>query len=496
MSRKKKTSTSPTPSLDAQAASLERFQSLLTPGDFQTLLDELDKPLYPALRSNPLKAVPGDEAGWASRYGWELERVPYCPTGWWVKSSPEPVSQTLEHRMGHYYIQDAASMLPVELFDLDPADQPLILDLAASPGGKTTHLISRSLDRGLVIANDSAGERITALRYVLQTWGAANVAVTRFPGEKFGSWFPETFDRILLDAPCSMQSLRSTDAHPMRPISSREQSTLARRQVALLASALAALKPGGQIVYSTCTLAPEEDEAVLNEILARFPQDVEILAPGDKLPVPAPALPAAFGQDFDPQVQNAARLWPQRYGTSGFFAALIRKTGSIPTQSQPAPARPLSQVGQQPLHRKEAAEILDLFRNSYGFDLEATLADLELDLWHSPGAIYAVPLRFLAGFRDLPCQLLGLKLAEESPQGWTPSHEWVSRFGAQFQAGCLTLPEGSEAAWLSGSDLDGDFTAGPAPSGVVVVRDTADRILGRGRVQPGRLRNLLPRRLF
>ena len=85
-------------------------------------------------------------------------------------------------------------MLPVELFDLKPDSDQLILDMAASPGGKTTHLISRSGDQSLVIANDSSPDRVTALRLVLQTWGAANTAVTNFPGEKFGGWFPETFD--------------------------------------------------------------------------------------------------------------------------------------------------------------------------------------------------------------------------------------------------------------------------------------------------------------
>ena len=102
-------------------------------------------------------------------------------------------------------------MMPVELFNFDDVKNPLILDMAASPGGKTTHLVSRSADQGLVIANDSSRDRITALRLVMQSWGAVNIAATQYPGEKYGAWFPETFDRVLLDAPCSMQGLRDTE---------------------------------------------------------------------------------------------------------------------------------------------------------------------------------------------------------------------------------------------------------------------------------------------
>ena len=107
-------------------------------------------------------------------------------------------------------------MLPVELFDFKNDRRPLVLDMAASPGGKTTHIISRTCDQGLVIANDSSRSRLTALRLVLQNWGAINKAISGLPGERFGELFPNIFDHVLLDAPCSMESLRSLDSHPMR----------------------------------------------------------------------------------------------------------------------------------------------------------------------------------------------------------------------------------------------------------------------------------------
>ncbi len=494
MAKRKRSQPVPT-ARQAQAEALERFRPLLDERSFAALLAELKQPLNPALRANPLKVTAEDVRGMAARYGWVLAPVPFCPSGWWLTAGAAPLSQTFEHRLGHYYIQDAASMLPIELFDLSPEERPLILDMAASPGGKTTHLVSRTLDRGLVIANDSGLDRTTALRLMLQNWGAVNVAVTRFAGEKFGRWFPEIFDRVLLDAPCSMQSLRSTEGHPMRAISAREQRALARRQVNLLASALSALKIGGQVVYSTCTLAPEEDEAVLDELLRRFPGAFSIEDLDEHLPAPAPGLIRAYEQEFAPEVGRAARLWPHLFHTSGFFAALIRKTAPIPFASETPPARPLQEVGQQPLSASQERRFRQEFSARYGFDLDEVLDSQRLALWRSEQAVYAVPRAFLEHFAGLPCQLLGLKVAEGSPDDWLPAHDWVARFGLRFTHGRITLPEEAADAWLRGEDLTWR-PDDPAAGEVVVAFDPAGRCLGRARIIGGRLKNLLPRRMF
>ncbi|MEW6649113.1 MAG: tRNA pseudouridine(55) synthase TruB [Chloroflexota bacterium] len=495
MSRKKKSLPPANPSLQAQSAALERLRGLLSEPDYTALLDELAQPLKPALRLNPLKAQPGQVSEWAQRYGWRLTSVPFCPTGWQVNEQRVPISQTLEHRLGHYYIQDAASMLPAELFDLNDAPRALILDLAASPGGKTTHLVSRTLDQSLVLANDAAAERITALRLVLQNWGTLNAAVTRFPAEKFGRWFPAVFDRVLLDAPCSMQSLRSTESHPMRPISTREQSSLARRQTAMLISALAAVKPGGQVVYSTCTLAPEENEAVLDAVLRRCANAVQIDSLASHLPAPAPALQSAFGQVFHPQISRAVRLWPHRFGTSGFFAARLTRTGEIALPFEPPPARPLQAVGQETLNQRQQREWLDFFSTHYGFDLQGVLESHRLALLRSPNGVYAVSQTFLERFAQLPCQMLGLKLVEPVPSGWQPTHDWISRFASGFHSGRLTLEEERVNPWLKGQDVDCPALPSGAPPAWLVL-DQQGRFIGRGRCSAGRLKNLLPRRLI
>ncbi len=224
MAKKKTAETQPGP---------ERYRDLLTPEDFGLLLKELEKPLQPGLRVNPLKINVQEAAErWQELYGWDLLPVPFCSSGWTIapRGGLEGIrpSQTSEFKHGFFYLQDAASMLPVELFSFDGLEDPLILDLAAAPGGKSTHLAARSGDHGLLIANDSSFGRIPALHTALLDWGAMNALVTNQNGEKFGAWFPETFDRVLLDAPCSMDNLRSAGGHGRRNVSAHERQGLGR----------------------------------------------------------------------------------------------------------------------------------------------------------------------------------------------------------------------------------------------------------------------------
>ena len=138
MKRKKTTQPAAAPANPLED-SLGRFLPLLPPADQASLLEDLQVPLRQSLRVNPHKTQPGAIHAWAAHYGWTVEPIPYCSTGWRVEPSAEGTlpSGTIEHRLGQFYIQDAASMLPVELFErLEEVDQPLILDLAASPGGR------------------------------------------------------------------------------------------------------------------------------------------------------------------------------------------------------------------------------------------------------------------------------------------------------------------------------------------------------------------------
>lgn len=466
-----------------------RFQALVPPEELAAFLAELEVPLPPSLRVNPLKNGREQLPDWRSRYGWQLEPVVFCPDGWKVNAWDTPPSQTIEHRLGYYYIQDSASMLPPELFDLDGLDAPLVLDMAASPGGKTTHLSARMGDRGLLLANDSSPDRVTALRVVLANWGSAGAVVTNFPGEKFGAWFPATFDRVLLDAPCSMQGLRTAESHPTRPVTEREVNMLARRQTGLLRSALRAVKPGGQVVYSTCTLEPAEDEGVLSAVLAEFGGSARLDDVSSRVPRPAPGL---SGPEFDPRAEHALRLWPHRLGTAGFFAARLTVLETLPGETAAAPERPLTRAGLLPLAHKTCTTLAADLLDTYGLELEPLLNENGLALLQRYETIYAVPELYLQRFSSLPAQALGLALGELRPEGFAISEEALTRWSERIRAGWLELDEQQATAWVRGEDLHG--AASPLSVGRVCGVRAGGRVLGRGKVLSGRVKNLLLRK--
>jgi len=463
----------------------------------QRLNAVLDQPLDISIRLNPLKTNINKKAVQLEQiYKWQLSPIPFCDSGFWVTHGGEQASRTIEHRLGFFYIQEAASMLPAELFDLDSIKEPLILDMAASPGGKTTHLAARANDKGLIIANDASRSRIAALQIVLGNWGAVNHAVTCQPGEMFGKIAPNRFDAVLLDAPCSMQGLRTSESHSQREISDKEINQLAQRQVRLLESAILSVKPGGQVVYSTCTLTHEENEGVLSQILDLFPGQVIIKDVSGKLPVSAPALVRAGKNQFPPAVSHALRLWPHLLGTAGFFTAKLEKNASFPDYpcSETLYDRRKSPI--RVLKKEESTKITSAFDDQYGLDLVQLLDEQSLQLVEVNRSVYLFPMKLREKHKWLPWLSAGMPLGKLLPVGWQPSHNFATRYGNRFLRGMITIDDAKLEAWLRGEDIRGFMLDQSVSSKVVLVKDANGRILGLGKLLKDRLRNLLPTRLF
>ena len=473
----------------------ESFAHLLDPESYAMLLDSLQQPLSPAIRVNPLKVnVEQAVREWSQAYGWNVRQVPFCSAGYWVENTHAPVSQTWEHRLGQYYIQDAASMLPAELFDFPLPPGALVLDMAASPGGKTTHLSARLGDRNVIVANDSSTSRLTALRLVLRNWGVTNVGVTCYPGQQFGEMCPGLFDAVLLDAPCSMQGLRSSESHPVRSITSREQSGLAIRQQRLLESAVLAARPGGQIVYSTCTLSPEEDEGVVDAVLKTFGSSLQL----DDISSSMPAGTQGIIQDTDAiysnQVKKTARLWPHIYGTAGFFAARFTRLAgqSGESSSKRSWGRPNRF---HPLPNRDFDGLIQQWQEQYDFRLSEILDQYNLVVMQYGKELYAAPHWLLGSGSFLSFSSAGLPLAELTPEGYLPAHDWMARFESSFQSMRYLLPDDQVDPWLRGTDIQGTPQGQFALRQVILVADRRGRYLGMAKVLKDRLKNLLPRRL-
>lgn len=485
---------SPPPALREQAAA---YQSMLSPQEYALLLKEIEQPLLPSFRINPFKAPADLPHRLAAKYGWRLQPISFCPDGYRVDTrGGAEVSAALEHRLGMIYIQEAASMLPAELFSFEAGAESLVLDMAASPGGKTTHLISRLGDAGLVLANDASQGRIQALRVVLQHWGAVNIGVTRFPGERFGEWYNGVFDSVLLDAPCSMQGLRTAESHVSRPVTEKESQQLSRRQKALLSSAVRALRVGGEVVYSTCTLLPRENELVVEAILREFAGSVELLNAQLNLPAPAPGLTAVEGAVLPPEMSRTIRLWPQRYHTAGFFVSLLRKTGQMTTPSSPAPFRPMEDAGYQPLTQAAERVLCESFHNSFGFDLSGELAATRRLLVRRHEKTFLFPALLVERFHGLPLSSAGILLGEDTPDGFLPSHEWTIRFGNQCKNNIVLLEQEESDAWMSGADLPSRAGKGKFSGSYRLLINPEGYALGRAKVTANGLKNLLPRSLL
>ena len=474
-------------------ASLARFAGILSEAEIEQILAIQNQPLPTGIRINPLKADPEPAlASLAERYGWQVAKIPFCENGWTIEHSPQSPGLTIEHRMGQYYLQDAASMVPVSLFDLS-VDHPLVLDMAASPGGKTTHLIDRTGDRGFILANDGSKGRIPALRSVLSNWGGINFAITNYPGESFGAWFPETFDRVLLDAPCSMENLRPTENRPPRETTGDERLRLQERQVQLLASGLTSLKVGGQMVYATCSLAPEEDEAVVNAVLDRFPQALQIEDVSSKFTFQTPGITAFGSQPFHPTLKRALRLWPHLTGMSGFFTALITKTGAIRFERQAPPARDFDRTSLMELDQAAKDKALVELEKTFGFALSSLLTDSGLRLFQRNQTLFLIPELYLAHFRELPYEYIGMPLGKWVHDRFEPSAEFISRFGHHFTRGWVTIDDDQLDQWIAGRDIRYPQIENTPQGQYVLARDRLGRNLGLGKLLPKRLRNMLPR---
>jgi 16S rRNA (cytosine1407-C5)-methyltransferase len=496
MSKKKKHQPGSLSENNFMERALERYQPLLDAENYSKLMDEVKQPLLPTIRINLLKDDPTKLTERMQKmYGWEFEPIPFCPSGFRVKPGQQALSNSIEHRMGDFYIQEAASMLPAELFDMAENPHPIVLDMAASPGGKTIHLADRINDLGVIIANDSSRSRITALQIVLEKWGVINQAVTCMHGELFGELFPEVFDLVLLDAPCSMEGLRTTASHPMRSISDKERQRLAQRQLKLLESALFATRVGGQIVYSTCTLAPEEDESVLDALLGKYPNTFQIDLLRQRLPFSADGLISDGKTQYPDEVSHSIRLWPYICHTAGFFAARLTKKEEIHNHIKPQPFR--SKRNEFAIiNEKELKSICRLFWEEYGFDLKILFEEQDATLWKINDELRLISNQFLKEFSQLPLISSGLRIGRLVESGFSLSHEFAARFGMQFQTGIILLPDEQLPNWLRGEDIR-NFSSNEFSKGkIVIVTDQYGRNLGRGKVQAAQLKNLLPNRLF
>ncbi len=298
----------------------ERYRKILG-REASIFFDYCMKPLKKSIRINTLKIDRDKCLDMIQRRGWKIKQIPWYENGFWVEDkSDEQLGNTLEHFLGYYYVQEASSMIPPVV--LQPEEHDFVLDLAAAPGSKTSQLAEMMKNKGCIVANDIQIQRIKVLRFNLEKLGVINAVVTRMDGRKFAK-FRERFDKVLLDAPCSSEGIIRKDWKALSRWNTRFIKEMARLQRRLIDAAALTVKKNGTIVYSTCTLAPEENEAVVDYAVRRHGLVVEkIKVKGLKA---REGIVEWEGKVFDESVRNCLRVWPQDNDSEGFFVAKLVK---------------------------------------------------------------------------------------------------------------------------------------------------------------------------
>ena len=442
---------------------------------FDDFIAACQRPLRRSIRVNTLKISVEDFLALVAPYGWQLTPVPWCAEGFWIEREDEeslPLGSTAEHLSGLFYIQEASSMLPVAALFAGHEMPQRVMDVAAAPGSKTTQIAAKMGNKGAILANEFSASRVKVLHANISRCGIANVALTHFDGRVFGAALPESFDAILLDAPCSGEGVVRKDPDALKNWSVQSNLEIAATQRELIDSAFHALRPGGTLVYSTCTLNRDENESVLAWLLAQYPQAVEIEPLAELFPSAKEALtPEGF-----------LHVFPQIYDCEGFFVARLRKTAHI--EPLPAPGYKVGKFPFTPMKTREAAAVTDAASKVGLFWNDA------LTLWQRDKEIWLFPAEIEPLLGKVRFSRIGLKLAETHNKGYRWQHEAVIALAEVNKLGHeLTQTEAEE--WYRGRDIYPENT--PRHDDVIVTFQGFP--LGLAKRISSRLKNSYPREL-
>jgi 16S rRNA C967 or C1407 C5-methylase (RsmB/RsmF family)/NOL1/NOP2/fmu family ribosome biogenesis protein len=444
-----------------------RMRELLGP-EAEAFLDSYRRPAERAVRANPLKLDPAVLPG---LLGIAADPVPWCPEAFFLPGDARP-GAGIAHAAGLFYLQEPSALAVGAALDLRPGQR--VLDLAAAPGGKTTLIAGRLGDRGVVVANELQRGRVQALADNLDRWGSWRTVLSGETVARLADRLPGGFDRVLLDAPCSGEGLFRRNPAAAAQWRPGHVGGNARRQRGLLADAARLVRPGGVLVYSTCTFAPEENEQQVAGFLAAHPGwrlgDIpwhEGFAPGR--PDWCPTGP--------PELTRTVRLWPHHLRGEGHFIAKLTHPG------EPGPDPSLAGAPSNP-PRRVRGPVLEAWRGFAADDLDEGPGEVTV----VGERVYSVPDGELAG-SGARLVRPGLLLGRARPGRFEPAHALAMAAGPALARRVRRLDEAEARAWLRGEELAGEGTAGWT---LVAVGEWP---LGWGRVAGGALKNHYPKGL-
>lgn len=312
---------------DLPDAFAQRLRRILPETHFDACWASFAHPMATAFRVNQLKGRLDAVHAELSHAGFSLHALDWKSDAFCVADQQRrALTESAAFAEGRIYIQNPSSMIPPIALAPQPGEE--VLDLAAAPGGKTLHMADMMNNRGRIGAVEAVRKRFFRLRDNLRRGGADIVQTYLKDGAKVWRQCPERFDRVLLDAPCSGEGLfQLDDPHSFAYWSEKKIAEMARKQRRLLYSAVQSLKPGGALVYSTCTFAPEENEAVVQQVLEQFGSALEVADIEVDVDAMQPGLTRWQDNAFDASLQRARRILPDG-AMEGFFVCKLHKKAS------------------------------------------------------------------------------------------------------------------------------------------------------------------------
>ena len=332
---------------------LDRMKTLL--GDeFEDFIASYNKENYHALRINPLKSV---KACYPENQ--KLLPVPWTTNGYYYPENLQPGKHPF-HEAGVYYIQEPSAMAPAEALMVEPGD--IVLDLCAAPGGKSTQIAGKLQDKGLLISNEIIPSRAKILSENIERLGIKNAIVTNEDSNHLAEVFPEFFDKIMVDAPCSGEGMFRKNSEACNEWSLENVKKCSIRQAEILDNAALMLKPGGRMVYSTCTFSTIENEDTIKHFLEKHPD----------FHIANITLSGGISEGF---LTGTLRLWPHKLDGEGHFVTVLEKNGILADKDY---------IKEKSLKKKELVEYTDFEKNFLNISLDGIFTKFGNQLYVLP----------------------------------------------------------------------------------------------------------------
>lgn len=413
---------------------LNRMQNML--GDeYGEFLESLCREKVRALRVNVLK---GEKDEFLERASFALRQVPWEETGFYYGNEDQPGKHPY-HEAGVYYIQEPSAMVPGRLLEAAPGER--VLDLCGAPGGKSTQIACAMKGKGLLICNEIHPGRARILSENIERMGVRNAVVTNETPKKLAEYFGSYFDRIMVDAPCSGEGMFRKNEEACEEWSLENVNMCGLRQDEILDFGASMLRPGGRMVYSTCTFAPWENEGSISRFLKSHPEFSIISA--EKTQGMGEGR-AEWAEEAARGLDKTIRLWPHRTEGEGHYAAVLQKEGSVPEGWRGGSLGGI----QKGTAEKECGEFMEFCKDSLSHALKGDLLKFGEQLYLMP---QEMPL-----LRGLKVLRPGLHLGTLKKNRFEPSHALALALRPEEvrRVYALTSQDSRTAAYLQGQTFE------------------------------------------